>query len=83
MEIFEDFSSIATSIAGGAMMGKFGGPTGIFFGVVLGAVRSVMNIGYKYAEREREYNFKVFKQENAIEYKRARANINLTFGRLR
>lgn len=38
---------------------------------------------YKYAQRHRDYNLKTFKENNAIEYNRTRANINLTNGRLR
>lgn len=38
---------------------------------------------FKYMARYREYNYKTFKENNAIEYNRSRANINLTTGRLR
>ena len=38
---------------------------------------------FKYAGKYREYNYKTFKENNAIEYNRSRASINLTNGRLR
>lgn len=83
VEIFEDVTNGIGGVLAGAMMGSFGGPIGVAFGVAIGVANAVANVSFKYAQREREYNFKVFKQENAIEYKRARANTNLTFGRLR
>ena len=83
MEIIEDAVSGIGGIVAGAMMGSFGGPIGVAVGIGIGLANAIANITFKYAEREREYNFKVFKQENAIEYKRARAGTNLTFGRLR
>ena len=35
------------------------------------------------ANIKRDFNYKVFKENNAIEYQRARASISLTTGRLR
>ena len=46
-------------------------------------VTSGVSLAVKYAGREREFNYKVFKENNAIEYQRARASINMTTGRLR
>lgn len=83
MEIYEDVIGGVGGIAAGAAMGSFGGPIGVAVGVSIGLANAIANVFFKYASREREYNFKVFKQENAVEYKRARAGINLTFGRLR
>ena len=83
MERVQDTSNLATSVAMGAAYGSWGGPAGAAFGALFGAMTSGSSIITKYAGREREYNYKMFKENNAIEYNRARANINLTTGRLR
>lgn len=83
IEIGSDLLSGIGGVVVGAQMGSFGGPIGATVGAIIGLANAVSNMTFKYLEREREYNFKLFKQENAIEYKRARAGTNLTFGRLR
>ena len=83
MEIVKDTTGLASSVAMGAVYGSWGGPIGTAMGMVLGLASTAASIGAKYANREREFNFKMFKENNAIEYKRARASINLTTGRLR
>lgn len=82
-EIVKDYTGFASSVAMGALYGSWGGPIGTVLGATFGAVSSAASIGVKYAKREREFNYKVFKENNAIEYQRARASINLTTGRLR
>lgn len=82
-EIVKDVSGFASSVAMGAVYGSWGGPIGTVLGAVFGAATTAASIGVKYASRQREFNFKVFKENNAIEYKKARAGINLTTGRLR
>lgn len=83
MEIVKDVGGFASSVAMGAVYGAWGGPIGSLLGALFGAVSSAVSIGTKYAGREREFNYKQFKENNAIEYQRARASINLTTGRLR
>ena len=83
MEIFKDSTNVVSSISMGALYGAWGGPTGAVLGALFGAVSSGASLLTKYMGREREYDFKVFKENNAIEYKRARAGINMTTGRLR
>ena len=83
MEIVKDTTNLASSISMGALYGSWGGPVGAVLGASLGAVSTGASLLSKYANRQREYNFKLFKENNAIEYKRARANINLINGRLR
>lgn len=83
VEIVKDVTNVASSVAMGALYGAWGGPVGAALGAVFGAVASGVSIAVKYAGREREFNYKMFKEENAIEYQRARASINLTTGRLR
>lgn len=82
-EIVTDHTNVASSIAMGASFGAIGGPATAILGGVIGGLSAVISVGFKYRGREREFNYKLFKENNAIEYKRARANINLTTGRLR
>lgn len=82
-EIVKDVGGFASSVAMGAVYGAWGGPIGAVLGAAFGAISSATSIGVKYAGREREFNYKVFKENNAIEYQRARASINMTTGRLR
>ena len=83
VEVISDTSNIITSIGMGVTYGSFGGIGGMIAGGLFGLVSSGVSTIYKYRGRHRDFNFKMFKENNAIEYKRARANINLTTGRLR
>ena len=83
IEYVQDRLNFATSVAMGATYGSFGGVPGMAIGAVLGGASSIISTHFKYLNRHRDYNFKVFKENNAIEYKRARANLSLTNGRLR
>ena len=83
MEIFKDATNMVSSVDMGALYGSWGGAIGAVLGAVFGAVSTGASLITKYKGRDREYDFKVFKEENAIEYKRARAGINMTTGRLR
>ena len=82
-EIVKDVTGFASSVGMGALYGAWGGPIGAVLGAVFGAVTSATSLGSKYMGREREFNYKAFKENNAIEYQRARASINMTTGRLR
>lgn len=83
MEIAQDVTGFASSVAMGATYGSAGGPLGAAFGAIFGAASNVGALASKYGTRRREYNFEIFKENNAIEYSRARAGINWTTGRLR
>lgn len=83
MEKAKDTTSLASSVAMGAVYGSWGGPIGTVLGATFGLATTAASLGAKYAGRQREFNFKVFKENNSIEYRRARASINLTTGRLR
>lgn len=78
-----DVGGFASSVGMGAASMSWAGPVGMIIGGSLGAISSAASIGSKYASRRREFNYKVFKENNAIEYQRARASINYTTGRLR
>ena len=83
IEIVQDNLSAFSNIAMGAGYGAVGGPVGMLLGASMAAISTAISINTKYATRKRDYSFKVFKENNAIEYKRARAQLNLTTGRLR
>ena len=83
VEMVKDVTNIASSIAMGALYGSWGGPVGAVLGATFGAISTGVSTAVKYANRERDFNYKVFKENNAIEYQRARASISLTTGRLR
>lgn len=82
-EIIQDVSNVASSVSMGAAYGASGGVAGMFLGTLWGLASSLSSVGFKYFGREREFNFKQFKENNSIEYQRARASISLTTGRLR
>ena len=82
-ERIKDTTNIASSIAMGAVYGSWGGPIGAVLGMAFGAISTGVSTASKYAGRQRDYDYKIFKEQNAIEYNRARAGINLTNGRLR
>lgn len=83
IEQVKDPLSFATSIAMGASYGSAGGVPGAIFGALFGALGTGASLHVKYLARQREYDYTVFKEQNAIEYQRARAGIDLTNGRLR
>lgn len=82
-ESVKDTTNIASSVALGALYGSHGGWRGAFVGATLGLIKSVASTAFKYKGRDRDYTYKVFKENNSIEYVKSRANINLTTGRLR
>lgn len=83
IEVVKDVTNVASSVSMGALYGSWGGPIGAALGATFGAVSTLTSINTKYANRQRDYDYKIFKENNAIEYQRTRANINLTTGRLR
>ena len=82
-EVIEEGAGLIASVGIGVTYGVRGGPVGMLIGGALALATTAISLGVKYAGKEREYNVKIFKEENAIEYKRARANLSLTTGRLR
>ena len=83
VESVTDVGGFAFSVGMGANSMSWAGPVGMIIGGSLGAISSGASIGAKYASRRREFSYKIFKENNAIEYQRARASINYTTGRLR
>jgi len=83
VEIITDATGVLSSALTGAAAGAMFGIGGAVIGGVVGVASSAISLGFKQAERSRDFDFKEFKENNSIEYQRARASINLTTGRLR
>lgn len=83
VEQITDMTSLLTSFGMGLTYGATGGPAGALAGAFMATGQTAMSLVSKYATRKRDYDMTIFKENNAIEYKRARAQINLTTGRLR
>ena len=83
VEVAEEAGGILASVGIGMTYGIRGGVGGMALGGALALLTTATSLGFKYAGRYRDYNMRVFKEENAIEYRRARANLSLTTGRLR
>ena len=86
MEIIKDVTnpllSAGTAFAAGTI-GTGGNVAAGAISAILSLTNTFATTWAKYAERRRTYNYTIAKENNAIEYKRARANINLVTGRLR
>ena len=82
-EIVQDVTNTASSVAMGITFGAAGGPIGMLLGGLFAGASSGISLASKYLGREREFDYKQFKENNAIQYQRARASISLTTGRLR
>lgn len=83
IEMAEEGITLLSSIGIGATYGSAGGAAGALIGATIGAVSASVSLIVKYAGKFRDYDAKMFKEENAIEYRRARAQVSLTTGRLR
>ena len=56
---------------------------GALSGAAVGAISSGISLGFKYAEREREYQHTMFKENTSQAYQLARANYSAYTGRVR
>jgi hypothetical protein len=83
IERVKDLTNLASSVSMGMLYGSRGGMSGAVIGGLMAGISTATSLAVKYKGRERDYNYKIFKEQNAIEYNRARAGINLTNGRLR
>lgn len=83
MEIFQDVGGTASHIAMGALYGSSGGVPGMILGATTASLSSAISLTFKYANRQLEYDFKMYKENTNVQYMKSRANINLTTGRLR
>lgn len=76
-------SALATGAAGGAPGGPLGIAIGALIGLTTSLVSTVISTSSDEGSAKRTWNYKQFQEQNSITYKRARAGINLTTGRLR
>ncbi len=83
VEILQDTTGIASAFATGALYGSGGGLVGTIVGSLASGASAIASTTFKYLNRSRDYDYKMFKINSGIEYKRTRANISLTNGRLR
>ncbi|MBQ8443781.1 MAG: hypothetical protein IJX25_00295 [Clostridia bacterium] len=83
IEIASDSLSVAGGIASGASAGSMFGWVGAIIGAVVGGASSGISLGFKYMERNREYQHEMFKQNTSQAYSLARANYSAFTGRVR
>ena len=83
IEVLQDTTGVASAFLTGALYGSGGGLIGAVVGSLASGTSAIASLTFKYINRQREYDYKMFKIDSGIEYKRARANISLTNGRLR
>lgn len=83
IEVVTDTMSIIGGTLSGAQMGSMFGPIGAGVGAVAGFVGSSLSLGFKYAQREREYQHTMFEQNTSQAYNLARANYSVWTGRVR
>jgi hypothetical protein len=67
----------------GAAAGSAAGLPGAIAGAVIGAAGAGIDLGFKYAERERAYQHEMFKESTSQAYNLARANYSALTGRVR
>lgn len=83
-EIVGDIGSALGAAKSGALAGGSIAPgIGHMVGAIFGALSSLVNTGFKYAERERSYQYQLFKESTSQAYNLARANYTSTTGRVR
>jgi len=84
LDIVTDYSNLAVQTAFGAYYGaRFGGVIGGVIGGATSFASGAAGIAFNRSSARRDYNMKIFKEENGIAYRRSRADINFTNGRLR
>ncbi len=84
IEIGQEVLGFGESVVSGALAGSTIYPgIGTVIGAVVGAVGSAVNLGFKYAERERDYAHTLFKENTSQAYNLARANYSALTGRVR
>lgn len=84
LEIVNDTVNVGGSMLSGAAAGAtIGGLPGAVVGALLSGASAGMSIGFRQSERERSYQYEMFKQGNNQAYNLARANYSATNGRLR
>lgn len=83
IEVVSDSMSFASGALSGAAAGSMFGPVGAGIGLVVGAASSAISLGFKYAEKDRNYQHEMFKDSNSQAYNLARTSFQGFTGRLR
>jgi len=83
LEVVSEPLSVIGSALSGAAAGSMFGPIGAGIGAVIGTVSSSISLGFKYAERQRDYQHEMFKQNTSQVYNLSRANYSALTGRVR
>ncbi len=83
IEQVTDVLSFGQGMVSGAAAGAMAGPVGAAIGAAVGAIGAGVNLGFKYAERERSYQHQMFEEQNSQAYQLARANYSAMTGRIR
>lgn len=84
IEIVNDTVNVLSSVASGAAAGAaVGGLPGAAVGALLSGASAGMSIGFRQAERERSYQYQLFKERNSQADSLARANYSVWTGRAR
>lgn len=83
IETVTDPLSVMGGVLSGAATGSMFGPIGAAVGAVAGAVSSSISLGFKYAQRDRDYQHQMFQENNNQAYNLSRAGFNALSGRVR
>lgn len=83
IEKVTDVLSVGQGALSGAAVGAAAGPIGAIVGAVVGTASSGISLGFKYAERERDYQQKMFEENTSQAYNLAMANYSVYTGRVR
>lgn len=83
IETITDPLSLVGGAFSGAAAGSMFGPVGAGIGLMVGAASSAISLGFKYAERQRDYQHEMFKENNSQAYNLARTSFQGFTGRLR
>lgn len=82
LEVVSDVASVGLgALAGATSLSMI--PGGAIVGAILGATSSAISIGFRQAEREREYQYTLFQENTSQVRNLARANYSIYTGRLR
>ncbi len=83
-ELVQDIANPVTSITNSTLSGAMiAGPVGALVGLVTSSVGSIVSLANKYESRNIDYAVKIWKEEQSVNYNKARAGIDLTDGRSR
>lgn len=83
IEIITDVTGALNSTLSGAATGSMFGPMGAVVGALAGSISSAVSYGFRQAERQRDYQHEIFKNNNSQAYNLARTNYQGFTGRLR